>query len=212
MPCPILLHLLAGNALFSNGFFKVFFDTDNSPASGYSTGVIGGKIGSELLLEGSNFYDQRSGGFSDESVSDGFITKVVSADGLNVEMRIDRQMKYSDETAVFPDNGSVTMVVNIGDTSWNLVDFSPKTLNGYMYSFRNTQDVILRHDHDLGADLREWRGENGVTSLTGSVEISSDFMVSTSGGTQENITVGLWFPDPSSELMNHTRLSIQLGG
>ena len=74
---------------------------------------------------------------------------MVSADGLNVEMRIDRQMKYSDETAVFPDNGSVTMVVNIGDTSWNLVDFSPKTLNGYMYSFRNTQDVILRHDHDL---------------------------------------------------------------
>ena len=51
-----------------------------------------------------------------------------------------------------------------------------------------------------------------MTSLTGSVEISSDFMVSTSGGTQENITVGLWFPDPSSELMNHTRLSIQLGG
>lgn len=203
---------VTGNIPFSNGYFKVFFDTDNSEASGYTTGVSGGKIGSELLLEGSNFYDQRSGGYNDGSVAGVGFSKEISADGLSVEMRIDRQLKYNDNEAVFSsDVESVTLLVNIGDTSWNLVEFSPKTLHGYVYSIRSQVDVILRHNQDMGADLRLWRAENGLITLSGSVDIPSAFAVTSSSGAAEHVTAGLWFPDPASELGNNTRLNIQLG-
>jgi hypothetical protein len=51
-----------------------------------------------------------------------------------------------------------------------------------------------------------WRPEKGVVSVTGSIQLPAEFVVSS----KENMTMGLWFPDPSSSLRNNTRLSIQL--
>jgi hypothetical protein len=196
-----------GNAPFSNGLFRIFFDTDINKNTGYGVGVPGGIIGSELLLEGSSFYDQRSGGWNDGVVSVSLF-KMVSDDGLSVEMSIDRHATYSDGSRVFSLD-TTAMIVNIADTSWNLVEFSPKTLNGYVYSFCNSSDVVVRHDHDLGSDLRAWRPEKGVITLTGSMNLPRKFQQSSEN--QENVTLGLWFPDPASSLRNHTRLSVQLG-
>ena len=189
---------------FSNGYFRIFFDTDSDPNTGYSVGVAGGKIGSELLLEGSAFYDQRTGSWNDGSVSMS-LTKSISGNNLNVEISINRDAKYDDGSNVFG-GGSVSVLVNIADTSWNLVEFSPKTFGGFEYSFHSTVDVVARYNHDLGSDLRLWQPNRGIVTVIGSLQIPADSKVSEN----DTITVGLWFPDASSSLQNNTRLSVQL--
>ena len=135
------------------------------------------------------------------------MSKSVSADGLSVELKIDKTATYSDNSLVF-ESGSVTMVVNIADTSWNLVEFSPKTLNGYQYYILNDEDEVLRVNYDIGADLREWRSDRGEISVSGSLILSTAF--DSSAKNNENVTVGLWFPDESATLANNTRMNIQL--
>jgi len=98
------------------------------------------------------------------------------------------------------------MLVNVADTSWNMIEFSPKTLGGYSYTFHDTADVVARHDHDLGTDMRRWRPDKGVFSVIGEMLMPSAFKVAS----DENITVGLWFPDASKSLVNNTRLNVQL--
>jgi hypothetical protein len=200
----MFLRLYTGQMPFSNGYFRIFFDTDSDPNTGYSVGVAGGKIGSELLLEGSTFYDQRTGSWNDGSVSMS-LTKSISGNNLNIEISINRDAKYDDGSNVFG-GGSVSVLVNIADTSWNLVEFSPKTFGGFEYSFHSTVDVVARYNHDLGSDLRLWQPDRGIVTVIGSLQIPADSKVSEN----DTITVGLWFPDASSSLQNNTRLSVQL--
>jgi hypothetical protein len=110
---------------FSTFNTHLFIDADNNPATGFQVG--GASFGSELMVEGSNGYDQRAGGFNAGIVSGlGWVLQPL-ASGTEFELQLNRAAVYANGAPVFPGNTfRLLLQDNRGDTTG---------LEGLQYSF-----------------------------------------------------------------------------
>ncbi len=93
-------------ALFSEFSTNLFIDGDNNPATGNI--APGGGVGSSLLVQVGNGYDQRGGGFNEGSVSN--LGWQVAGAATSWEFRISRAASYADAAMVFT-QGTIRMLL-----------------------------------------------------------------------------------------------------
>jgi len=117
-------------------YVDMFFDTDNDSATGFPAT---GPVGSEMLIESGNGFQEKNGTFNDGSgINDLGWACLPSVPGTNFEFSFSRAATFaSDNTAVFPTN-----VLNFqfqGMTpNYNTLNFAPL---GAVISFTNIATV-----------------------------------------------------------------------
>jgi len=115
---------------FANSYDNLFIDADNNASTGFS---IAG-IGSEMLAQGGNGYQEKNGGFNEAVINNLGWAIECSPGYSDYELAISRGATYgSDSNLVFAGN-TIAILLEGDDTGYNNVEFAPLS-GGLLYTF-----------------------------------------------------------------------------
>lgn len=116
-------------AFFSSPRNNIFIDTDNNPATGYS---ISG-IGSELMIQAGQGYDQRGGGFNEGTVTGLGLAYSPTGSTTDREVEISRGARYSKDNAPVFIGTSIRIVLESENTDFATKEVAPDS-GGFPYT------------------------------------------------------------------------------
>ncbi len=160
----VTLHAPSDLAIFYN---NIFIDSDNNAGTGFSF-----RIGSEMLIQGGGGYQEKNGGFNEGGING--LDWAISPEGVGTdfELRFSRHATYeSDGQRVFTTNGTIALVFDAENTSFQTVDTVPDS-GGLTYTLYEPPTVLgpLSITREFFGDLTlNWPGEATLqfrTSLT----------------------------------------------
>jgi hypothetical protein len=107
-----------------------FFNTDNAP-----TGYTSHGVGSEMLIQGGNGYQQKNGGFNEGAVTNVNWAGLPAGVGTNFEFRVSRNARYaSDGTLVFA-NDTIALTLESETAAFAATEWFPPSGGGVAYTF-----------------------------------------------------------------------------
>jgi len=160
---------------FANSYDNLFVDADDNASTGFPVGGIG----SEMLIQGGAGYQEKNGGFNEGAINNLGWAIAGSPDNMDFELAISRGATYaSDGTLVFT-NGTIAILLEGDDTSYNNVEFAPAS-GGLVYTFATATPGPLSVSYSGGNVIISWPG-SGTLQSCGSLN---------NGGTWTNVPAG----------------------
>jgi hypothetical protein len=171
---------------------NIFVDADNNTGTGY--GVGGGRVGSEMLIQGGTGYQERDGGFNEGGINNLGWASGPAAPGTDFEMRISRSATYaSDNTPVFTGD-TIAFLLEAEDSNFTPVEFAPDS--GLMYVMEPAPSVLTTNLELAGTATASWR-----VNATGT-DLGSAWLDQSYDDTQAGWNAGLglfgYTPNPGS--------------
>jgi hypothetical protein len=150
---------------FANSWDNLFVDADVSAATGYP--VAG--IGSEMLVQWGNGYQEKNGGFNEGAVTNLGWAIARSPDGLSFELAISRHAAYATNNGQVFANSTIALLLEGDDTNWNSVEFVPPS-DGLLYTFASRPTALgpLSISYSGGSVVVSWAG-SGTLQLSDSL-------------------------------------------
>ncbi|HEX3801191.1 MAG TPA: spherulation-specific family 4 protein [Verrucomicrobiae bacterium] len=122
---------------FANSYDNIFIDADDDASTGYQ--VEG--IGSSLLIQSGNGYQEKNGGFNEGTVNNLGWTIARSADETDCELAVSRNAAYAaDGSSIFSGN-KIALLFQGDDASHDNVEDAPPS-GGIAYSFATSPTVL----------------------------------------------------------------------
>jgi len=150
----------AGNPFTSHE--NIFIDADASQATGFQAG---GRVGSEMLIQGGSGYQEKNGGFNEGGIDNLNWTSAPAAPGNDFEMRISRKALFnSDQSAVFVGD-SIAFLLEAEDTGFNPVEFAPFEPGGLAYTFEGPPPVLTTNVTLVNLSTTSWQVNASGTDL-----------------------------------------------
>ena len=104
---------------FANTYDNIFIDADNNPGTGFPVGGIG----SEMLVQWGDGYQEKHGGFNETTINNLRWAIAGSVDSTDFELAISLRATYaSDGTPVFATN-TLAILLEGDDTSYTSVEY-----------------------------------------------------------------------------------------
>jgi hypothetical protein len=144
---------------FANSFDNLFIDADDNASTGYSVGGIG----SEMLVQSGNGYQEKNGGFNEGGINGAGWSIAGSTNSMDFEMAISRSATYaSDDSLVFTKN-TIAILLEGDDSSFNSVEFAPPS-GGIVYTFANATPGAISIGSSGGNVIISWPGSGALQS------------------------------------------------
>ncbi|HVU09009.1 MAG TPA: spherulation-specific family 4 protein [Verrucomicrobiae bacterium] len=115
---------------FANSYDNIFIDTDDNASTGYPVGGIG----SEMLVQWGNGYQEKNGGFNEGGINKLGWAIAGSTDNMDFELAISRSATYASNNSPVFTNNTIAILLEGDDSSFNNVEFAPPS-SGLVYTF-----------------------------------------------------------------------------
>ena len=113
-----------------DNYFHVYSDTDNDPTTGFGAGGIG----SEMMIENGNGYQQKNGQFNEGVVQNLDFAIGPQAHSAEFECRISRKTVYDSDGLPVYTGDTIALVLQLISSTWAVIDTAPQA-GGLVYTF-----------------------------------------------------------------------------
>lgn len=151
--------LYSPRAAFQNSYDNIFIDADNNPGTGFPVGGIG----SSMLIQQGNGYQETNGGFTEGGINNLGWNIAGSPDSTDYEIAISLGATFAtDGSLVFASN-TVAILLEGDDTSYANVEFAPPS-GGFVYTLA-TQPTALSANTGLISLANSWHANTAGVGL-----------------------------------------------
>ena len=144
---------------FANSYDNLFIDADDNASTGFPVGGIG----SEMLIQWGNGYQEKNGGFNEGGINNWGWAIARSSDSTDFETAISRGATYASDNSLVFANNTIAILLEGDDTSYHNVEFVPPS-GGIVYTFATATPGPLSVSYSDGNVIISWPGSGTLQS------------------------------------------------